>query len=72
MTQYNNVNVKLSNLQLDKIKLSEKYGEKLTLWLLSDVISNAIDENNFPHKLLLTGRQVLKLYKAFEFNSSAK
>ena len=29
------------------------------------------NENNFPHKLLLTNRQVLNLRKAFANNSSA-
>ena len=29
------------------------------------------DEANFPHKLLLTDRQVSKLYKSFANNSSA-
>ena len=29
------------------------------------------DENNVPHKLLLTNTQVLKLRKAFANNSSA-
>ena len=36
------------------------------------MISNASDETNFPHKLLLTDRQVAKLHKTFECNFSAK
>ena len=37
----------------------------------SNVVGDCNDENNFPHKLLLTNTQVLKLCKAFENNSSA-
>ena len=32
---------------------------------------NSDDENNFPHKLLLTNRQVANIRKAFPNNSSA-
>ena len=37
----------------------------------SNVVGNPNDEKNFPHKLLLTNTQVLKLRKAFANNSSA-
>ena len=36
------------------------------------MIGNSNDETNFPHKLLLTDRQVSKLRKAFMNNSLAK
>ena len=36
--------------------------------MLSD---NANDKNNFPHKFLLTNKQVSMLHKAFANNSSA-
>ena len=35
------------------------------------MIGNSDDENNFPHKLLITNRQVPHLRKAFAINSSA-
>ena len=34
------------------------------------MIGNSNDETNFPHKLLLTNRQVVNLRKAFANNSS--
>ena len=37
----------------------------------SNIIGDSNDENNFPHKLLLTKTQVLKLHKAFPNNSTA-
>ena len=39
--------------------------------LSSNVVGNSNDENNFPHKLLLTNTQVSKLRTAFANNSSA-
>ena len=59
MTQYNSLNVKLSNSQLNKLK------SDVVLRLSSNMISNSDDETNFPHKLLLTNRQVPNLCKAF-------
>ena len=37
----------------------------------SNVISASADGNNFPHKLLVTNTQVLRLRKPFSSNSSA-
>ena len=37
----------------------------------SNIPGDSNNENNFPHKLLLTNRQILKLPKAFTNNSSA-
>ena len=54
MTQYNNLNVKLSNSQLDKLKSGMKNGTNVTLNLLSNVIGTSKSEVNFSHKLLLT------------------
>ena len=65
MTQYNTLNVKLSNSQLNKLKFAIKNGTGLTLNLLSNIIGDFNDENNFPHKLLLTNTKVSKLRKAF-------
>ena len=68
MTQYNTFNVKLSNSQLNKSKLGVKNSTKVILKLSSNVAGDSNDQNNFPHKLLLTNNtQVSKqLRKAFE------
>ena len=58
MTQYNNLNVKLSNSQFNKLKLRIKNGTGVTLNLSSNMIGNSNDETNFPNKLLLTNREV--------------
>ena len=54
MTRYNTLNVKLSKLQLNKLKLGIKNGTEVTLKLSSNVAGDYNDKNNFPHKLLLT------------------
>ena len=61
MTQYNTLNVKLSNLQLNKLKSAIKDGTEVTLNLSSNIAADSNDENNFPHKLLLTNIQDSKL-----------
>ena len=66
MTQYNNLNVKLSNLQLKKLKSAIKNETGVVLRLSSNKIGD--DETNFPHKLLLTNRQVTSLRRAFAKN----
>ena len=58
MTQYNTVNWKLSNSQLNKLKSGIKNGTEVTLNLSSNVIGNSNAETNFSHKLLLTNVQV--------------
>ena len=63
MTQYNSLNVKLSNSQLNKLKSAIKNETEVVLRLSSNMISD--NETNFPHKLLLTNRQVANLRKAF-------
>ena len=63
MTQYNSLNVKISNSQLDKLKSAIKNESEVVLRLSSNMIGD--DETNFPHKLLLTNRQVANLRKAF-------
>ena len=67
MTQYNSLNVKLSNSQLNKLKSSIKNGTEVVLRLSSNMIGD--NETNFPHKLLLTNRQIANLCKAFTNNS---
>ena len=72
MTQYNILNVKLSNSQLNKLKSGIKNGTEINSKLLSNVVGDSNDENIFPHKLLLlTNTQGLRLRKAFANNSSA-
>ena len=71
MTQYKALNVKLSNSQLNKLKSRIKNGTEITLKILSNVIGDPNDENNLPHRLLLTNTQVSRLREAFENNSSA-
>ena len=68
MTQYNSLNVKLSNSQLDKLKSAIKNETEVVLRLSSNMIGD--NETNFPHQLLLTNRQVSNLRKAFASNSS--
>ena len=65
MTQYNSLNVKLSNSQINKLKSAIKNETDLILRLSSNMIDNSDDETNFPRKLLLTNRQVANLRKAF-------
>ena len=63
MTQYNSLNVKLSNLQLNnKLKSAIKNETEVVLRLSSNMIGD--DETNFPHKLL-TSIQFSNLHKAF-------
>ena len=63
MTQYNSLNVKLSNSQFNKFKSAIKNENEIVLRLSSNMIGD--NETNFPHKLLLTNRQVSNLHKAF-------
>ena len=71
MTHYNNLNVELSNLQLNKLNSGIRKGTEVTLKISSNVISNFNDESTIPDKFLLTNAQVLKLCKAFANSSSA-
>ena len=47
MTQYNSLNVKLSNSQLNKLKCAIKNESEVVLRLSSTMIGD--DETNFPH-----------------------
>ena len=71
MTQCNTLNVKLSNLQLNKLKSGIKNGAGVTLKLSSNVVGYSNDKTNFPHKLLLINTQVFRLCKAFANGLSA-
>ena len=70
MTQYNSLNVKLSNSQLNKLKSSIKNENDVVLRISSNMVSNLNDNINFPHELLLTNRQVANIRKAFANHSS--
>ena len=71
MTQYNTLNVKLSNSLINKLKSGIKNGTEVTFKVFPKVIGDSNTENNFPHKLFLTNTQVSKLRKASANNSSA-
>ena len=65
MTQYNSLNVKLSNSQLNKLKSAIKNETDVVLRLSSGMVGNSNDNTNFPHILLLTD-----ICKAFANNLS--
>ena len=66
MTQYNSLNVKLSNSQLNKLKSAINNKTEVVSRLSSNMVGD--DETNFPYKLLLTNRQVTNLRKSLENN----
>ena len=70
MTQYNGLNVKLSNSQLNKLKSSLKNETHVVLRISPNMVCNSNDNTNFPHELLLTNRQVVNIRKAFTNHSS--
>ena len=70
MTQYNRLNVKLSNSQLNKLKSAIKNEIDVVIRLSPNMIVDSNDEDNFPHELLLTDRQVFSIRKAFANNLS--
>ena len=70
MTQYNRVNVKLSNSQLNKLNSVIKNQTDVVITLSPNMIGDSNDKTNFPHELLLTDRQVSSTRKAFSNNSS--
>ena len=68
MTHYNSLNVKLSNLKLNKLKSAIKNESEVVLRLSSNMVGDY--QTNFPHKLLLTNRQVANLCTAYANKSS--
>ena len=70
MTQYNSLNVRLSISQLNKLKSAIKNDTDVVLRISSGMVGNSNDNINFPHKLLLTDRQVANIRKAFANNLS--
>ena len=69
MTQNNILNVKLSNSHLNKFKSAMKNENEVVLRLSSNMIDDI--ETNFPHKSLLTNRQISNLRKDFSNHLSA-
>ena len=69
MKQYNSLNEKLSNSQLNKFKSPIKSETKVVLRLASNMIGD--NETDFPHTLLLTNRQVSNLRQVFANRLSA-
>ena len=61
MTQPKTLNVKWTNSQVNKSNSGIQNGNEVTWKLLSNVVSDSNDKNNFSHKLLLTNTQVSKL-----------
>ena len=61
MTQYNTLNKKLTNQELNNLKSRIKNCTEITLKVSSNVTGDSNDENNFPHELLLDNTQVSKL-----------
>ena len=61
----------MSNSQLNKLKSAIGNGTKLTLNLLSKAVGDSNKEAKFPHKLLLTNREVSRSRNTFANSSSA-
>ena len=68
MIQYNCSHIKLSNSHFNKLKSATKNKTEVILRLSSNIRDNSNDETNFPHKLLLTNKQVGNLQKSFGYN----
>ena len=66
MVEYNTVNAKQSNSQLNKLKTAVKDNEGTTL----RISAKMFDSDNLPHELLLTTRQTTRLRNAIEKNMS--
>ena len=62
MVEYNKVNAKLSDSQLNKLKTAIKITQGLTLRMNIKMFNG----NNLPHEMLLTTRQKRKWRNAFE------
>ena len=66
MVEYNTENAKLSESQLNKLKIANKNRQGTTLRMNTRMFS----ANNSPHELLLTTRQTTKLRNAIKNNMS--
>ena len=54
MTQYNRLNLNLSNSQLTKLKYAIKNETDVVIRLSPNMIGDSNDQTNFPHEILLT------------------
>ena len=61
----------MSNSQLNKLKWRIENRTEVILNLSSNLIGDSNNKANFPHKLLLTDREVSNIHKAFANNISA-
>ena len=66
MVEYNTVNVKLSNLQFNKLRSAVKNKQGTTLRIGARMFNG----NNLPHELFSTQRQITKLRNNIENNMS--
>ena len=66
MVEYNTINAKLLNSQLNKLKTAVKNKQGTTL----RVNARMFNRNNLPHELFLTTRQTTKLINAIKNNMS--
>ena len=69
MTEYNSLNVKLSNSQFNNLESAIKNETEIALRLSSNMIGNFDDKTNFPYELFLTKKQDANLRIAFANNS---
>ena len=67
MTEYNKINVKLSNLQHSKLKNVVKNNEGTTL----RINSKSFNSNDLSRELYLTTRQTTKVRNSLENNMSS-
>ena len=71
MTQYNSLNVKLSNSQLNKLKSSIKNETDVVLRISSNMVTNSNDNTNFQiFKIQYSNFQVANIRKDFAKNTS--
>ena len=68
MVEYNTVNAKLSDSQLNRLKSDVKNKQRTS----SRINVRKFSANNLPHGLLLTRRQTTKLRNATEKNISTE
>ena len=68
MVGYSKVNVKLTDLQLKRLKTAVKNKTRTTLRICLKIF----DGNDLPHELLLKTRQKTKLRNAFNNNMSTE
>ena len=66
MVEYNTINAKLSNSQLNKLKNAVRNRQETTLRMNARMFNG----NNLPHELLLTTRQTTELRNSIENNIS--